>query len=264
MKVFISADIEGVAGISQWDETDHEHMRGQYYAEQMTREVMAACEAAVELGAEVVVRDAHDSARNLNVRKLPEEVTFVRGWARSPMSMMETLDGSFDAVIFIGYHSAAYTSFNPLSHTMSSRKYQKIVLNGEICSEFKINSYLSYYHGVPIVALSGDRGICDEAERFDPEILTVATQYGIGNSTVSIHPEKSFKMIRKIVKEALQKPLGDRQTTLPEKFELRIEYKQIADYHAASFYPGVEKLDARTLVYKSDDFYEVARALMFM
>ncbi len=243
MKVFISADIEGVAGISQWDETDHEHMRGKYYAEQMTREVMAACEAAVELGAEVVVRDAHDSARNLNVRQLPEEVTFVRGWARSPMSMMETLDDSFDAVIFIGYHSAAYTSFNPLSHTMSSRKYQKIVLNGEICSEFKINSYLSYYHGVPIVAISGDRGICEEARRFDSNILTVATQYGIGNSTVSIHPEKSFKAIKEMVRQALKQPLDNRQTTLPQHFELQIEYKQIADYHAASFYPGVEKVD---------------------
>ncbi len=264
MKVFISADIEGVAGISQWDETNHEHMRGRYYAEQMTKEVDAACQAAIELGAEVVVRDAHDSARNLNVRQLPEDVKFVRGWARSPMSMMETLDDSFDAVIYIGYHSAAYTPFSPLAHTMSSRKYQKIMINGEIASEFTINTYLSYYHGVPVVALSGDEGLCQAVKAFDDRILTVATQHGIGNSTVSIHPDKAIKQIKAMVKKALSDLTEKRPIEMPKTFEMQIEYKQIADYHAASFYPGVTKIDGRTLAFKSDDFYEVARALMFM
>ncbi len=264
MKVFISADIEGVAGISQWDETNHEHMRGRYYAEQMTKEVAAACQSAIELGAEVVVRDAHDSARNLDVRQLPESVKFVRGWARSPMSMMEMLDASFNAVIYIGYHSAAYTVHSPLSHTMSSRKYQKIMINGEIASEFTINTYLSYYYGVPVVALSGDAGLCEAVKAFDKRILTVATQQGIGNSTFSIHPDKAVKLIRKMVKDALTNLEEKRQIDMPKTFELQIEYKQIADYHAASFYPGVSKVDGRTLAFKSDDFYEVARAIMFM
>ncbi len=264
MKVFISADIEGVAGITHWDETNHEHQRGRYYADQMTREVNAACQAAIEMGASVVVRDAHDSARNLDVRQLPEEAQFVRGWARSPMSMMETLDDSFDAVVFIGYHSAAYTTFNPLAHTMSSRKYQKITLNGTIASEFRINSYLSYYHGVPVVAISGDAGICREAEAFDASIMTVATQEGIGNSAVSIHPDKAVKQIKQTVKAALAKCSERGKVSLPQSFELQIEYKQLADYHMASFYPGVTRIDGRTLSFKSDDFYEVARALMFM
>ncbi len=221
MKVFISADIEGVAGISHWHEADHEHLRG-------------------------------------------EEVTFVRGWARSPMSMMETLDDSFDAVIFIGYHSAAYTPFSPLAHTMSSRKYQKICLNGVIASEFLINSYLSYYHGVPVVAISGDAGICQEAKQFDKRIATFATQHGIGDSTVSLHPEKCVKQIKAMVRAALVDVSQNLPVELPKQFEIQIEYKQIADYHFASFYPGVTKVDGRTLSFKSDDFYEIARALMFM
>ncbi len=264
MKVFISADIEGVAGISHWNETNHEHLRGRYYAEQMTKEVGAACQAAIEMGAEVVVRDAHDSARNLDVRQLPEDVKFVRGWARSPMSMMETLDDSFDAVVYIGYHSAAYTPFSPLAHTMSSRKYQKITINGTIASEFLINTYLSYYHGVPVVAISGDAGVCQEAEYFDDRIATFATQQGIGDSTISLHPDKCVKQIKAMVKRALADVEQNLPIILPDSFEMQIEYKQIADYHFASFYPGVTKVDGRTLSFKSDDFYEIARALMFM
>ncbi len=264
MKIFISADIEGVAGISSWDEADHEHQRGKYYAEQMTLEAKAACEAAVEMGAEVVLRDAHSSARNMNVRQMPESVKFVRGWANSPMSMMETLNESFDGVIYIGYHSAAYTSTNSLAHTFSSGTYQKILINGEIASEFLINTYLSYYHGVPVIAISGDRGICQEAKEFSEKIHTVVTQDAIGSASYSIHPEKSTKLIYQMVKHALKVPKEEYPIELPETFEIQLQYKRIGDYHRASFYPGAKIVDARTLSYKSDDFYEIARALMFM
>ncbi len=264
MKVFISADIEGVAGISSWEETNHEHMRGEYFAKQMTAEVKAACEAAISLGAEVVVRDAHDSARNMDVSTFPKEVKLVRGWAGSPMSMMETLDNSFDAVVFIGYHSAAYTSHSPLAHTMSGRKYQKITINGVIASELRINTYLSYYNGVPVVAIAGDKGVCEDAKTIDPNIHTIETQEGIGDSTLSIHPKKSIELIAEQVKNALTKNKKYYSTKLPTSFDMQIEYKEISDYHRASFYPDVTKVDARTLSYKNNDFYEVARALMFM
>lgn len=264
MKIFISADIEGVAGISHWDETNHTHARGAYFAQQMTLEVAAACEAAIATGAEVVVRDAHDSAKNINPRLLPESVTFVRGWAGSPMSMMETLDDTFDAVVFIGYHSAAYTTTSPLAHTMSSSQYQKVMINGNIASEFTLNTYLSYYYGVPVIAISGDAGICADAKAMDPNITTVCTQHGIGDATVSIHPQKSINAIKAAVTSALKRPLSEYRTTMPEHFELQIEYKQLKDYYRASFLPGVKKVDGRTLAYSHRDFYELARIFMFM
>ena len=108
-KLFISADIEGTAGIVNWNETErsvpHDY---DYFANQMTREVAAACEGAHDAGVEeIVVKDAHDSARNLNPAKLPEYTRVYRGWARHPYSMMFGLDETFDGVVFTGYHSAA-------------------------------------------------------------------------------------------------------------------------------------------------------------
>ena len=130
-KVFISADIEGVNNVLTWDETELDKPEYPRYRKLMTQEVKAACEAAHNLGYEVFVKDAHDSARNLLVEDLPEYVTLHRGWQGCPASMMAGLDESFSAVIYIGYHSAANTNGNPLSHTMTTR-VNHIKINGKI------------------------------------------------------------------------------------------------------------------------------------
>ncbi len=263
-KVFISVDIEGVAGIGHWDEADHFHQRGAYFAEQMSLEAAAAAKAAIALGYEVVVRDAHASARNMNMRVFPEQTKFIRGWSGSPMKMMEGIDNNFTAAIYIGYHSAAYKMENPLSHTISSRRFQKITINGEIASEFLINTYLAYYYGVPVIALSGDQGICDEVRHFSPAIETFATLEGKGDSVLSLHPEASINGIYKMVERALTKPLDNYTLNMPESFTLEIEYKQMAEVYRASYYPGAYIVDGRTVGFKSDDFFEIARAIFFM
>ena len=120
MKIFISADIEGVATTTLWPETEKGSEDYRLHAQQMTMEVIAACEAASEAGAsEIVVRDAHEDGNNLDIWKLPENVTLIRGWSGHPYSMVYGIDPSFDAAIFIGYHSAASSEGNPLSHTES-------------------------------------------------------------------------------------------------------------------------------------------------
>ncbi|MDO4549463.1 MAG: M55 family metallopeptidase, partial [Clostridia bacterium] len=120
MKVFLSADIEGTAGIAHWEETEHGKFLYDHFSRQMTREVAAACEGAIAAGAdEILIKDAHDSARNIDPDALPECARIFRGWGREPYSMMAGLDKSFDGVVFTGYHSAAGTDFNPLSHTMN-------------------------------------------------------------------------------------------------------------------------------------------------
>ena len=108
MKIFISADIEGVNNIVSWDETDNKCAEYHYFREQMTEEVKRACIAAHNAGAtEIFIKDAHDSAKNLILKDLPDYVKLHRGWQGCPCSMMASLDNTFDAVIFIGYHSPA-------------------------------------------------------------------------------------------------------------------------------------------------------------
>jgi D-amino peptidase len=106
MKVFISADIEGVTGITHWDEADRLKPEYSEFREQMTAEVSAACEGALQAGfTEIWVKDAHASARNLIAAKLPRETRLIRGWSGHPFSMVQELDASFDAMLMIGYHS---------------------------------------------------------------------------------------------------------------------------------------------------------------
>ena len=160
MKVFISVDIEGITGVTSWSETELGNDDYNKCAVQMTKEAVAACEGAIAMGAkEILIKDAHDSARNIDITKIPKCAKLSRGWTNTPDSMLAGLDETFDAAIFIGYHSGAGYDGNPLSHT-SNRGNNYFKVNGEIGSEFVINSYLAANYGVPVVFLSGDALLC--------------------------------------------------------------------------------------------------------
>lgn len=203
MKVFISADIEGVTGVTTWCETEYGGEGYEAACRQMTLEVKAACEAAMELGYEVAVKDGHGSARNIDMWGLPEGVELIRGWRSSPETMMGGLDGSFDAVLYIGYHSPEGMNTSPMAHTTEHEWFNWVKINGKLASEFSLNALYAADMGVPSVFLSGDKGICDHAKDYYKDIVTVATKEGTGNSTWSLHPATSLKLIKEGVRKAL-------------------------------------------------------------
>ena len=180
MKIFISSDIEGISGSTIWDETIKNGDLYNEFAHQMTLETKAACDGANIAGAEeIMVKDAHDSGRNIEHRLLPKNVKLIRGWSGGPFSMVQELDYTYDALIFIGYHSSATKDTNPLSHTMiTSLDYVKI--NGLIASEFLIHSYIAAYLNIPIVFLSGDKGLCEDVKGINKNIKTIAVKEGKG------------------------------------------------------------------------------------
>lgn len=264
MKVFISADIEGVNNIVSWDETDLKSSEYSYFRKQMTEEVYRACEGAKAAGAtEIFVKDAHDSARNLILKDLPEYVKLHRGWEGCPGSMMAGLDESFDAVIFIGYHSPASSEGNPLSHTMNLRN-QYVKINGILASEFYINALYASYLGVPVAFLSGDKNLTKLVQEENPNIETVATKEGSHGAVISNHPAVTNKQIEETVKKALSKDLSNNLVKLPRHFDVEIQYKKFNDAFSASFYPGCKQISSDTVLYSSDDYYEVLRALKFI
>ncbi len=263
MKVFISADIEGTAGIASWDETNKGHADYTYFSRQMTAEVKAAISGAMKAGAsEILIKDAHGRARNIDPSVLPDSVRIIRGWARDPFMMMQGIDGSFDAVVFTGYHSPSGRGLNPLSHTMTGDIFS-LKINGELVSEFLMNAMSAAYYKVPVVFLSGDSGIAKIARDKVPDIETVVTNTGSGSSVDSIHPAKVVKMIEEGVSRALStgsiKPI-----VLPEKFEVEVVYVEHTQAHRLSFFPGVEKVDDRTLTFTESDYFEVLRKLLFL
>lgn len=265
MKIYISTDIEGVAGITAWEEARKSSPYYPYYKEQMTKEVQAACEGANRAGAkEIVVRDGHGSGRNIDHIRLPENVSLIRGWSGHPYKMVQDLDEGFDALAFVGYHSYGGSNENPLAHTINSSVIDYIKLNGEYLSEFLLHAYVAVSLGVPVVFISGDEGICKEAKKFNENIVTVAVSQGIGAATKSIHPNKALELIRKGMEEALKGDLERYKVELPKKFSLEIGYNYHGDAYKYSFYPGAVQISPKSILFEAEDYFEIMRATSFL
>jgi D-amino peptidase len=263
MKLFISADIEGTAGIVSWEETEAGKRGHDYFSREMTQEVAAACEGAIEAGfRDILVKDAHDSARNIDPSGLPREARIFRGWAGSPLVMMAGLDETFDAAIMTGYHSGSGSDGNPLSHTMTPRALS-VRFNGEPVSEFVINAYTAGYLKVPVAFLSGDRQLCESVGAFTPAVRTLAVSEGVGGGSVSIHPALAQERIRDGVHAALSGDLSQYRVELPEYFEVDVDYREHADALRYSFYPGARRTGTRGVRYESPDYMDVLRFLFF-
>lgn len=266
MKIFISVDMEGIAGIAHWDETDRNHRDYSYFQDELIREVRAACDGANNAGAkEIWVRDAHCTGRNLDFTKLPLNVKLVRAFAGNPFCMMQEIDKSFDAALMIGYHSYAGSDTSPLSHTMMlPTDVSYIKINGELISEFLINGYTASYVGVPVVFVSGDVGICEYAAKINPHIKAVGLKKGHGSSVISIHPEIAHISIKKGVEAALKTSFSKCLIKLPKKFEIEISFVNHTKAYRSSFYPGIKKVSAKSLIFKTNDYYEVLRMMSFV
>lgn len=264
MKLFISADIEGTCGICSWDETEYGRNGYEYYRRQMSKEVSAACVGARIAGAdEIVIKDAHDSARNILPDLLPENVRLFRGWARHPYCMMFGLDSSFDGVFMTGYHSAAGMDTNPLAHTMCL-KDNYVKLNGELCPEALINSLTAAYLGVPVLLLTGDKGLCDWMNKANPETETVSVNEGTGAGTMSLHPADAERKIRAAAERAMKKDREKCIFALPKHFSMEIDYVKHADAYRNSFYPGARLVNEKAISFEADDWMDVLRFIHFV
>ena len=159
MKVYISVDFEGVAGSTSWSSTNLGDLEHGPMAREMTLEAAAACRGALAAGAtEIYIKDAHESGRNMDISLLPKEAKIILGWKYSPDSMVCGLDQSFDALMFVGYHSPAGTNGSPLAHTMN-RKTNYIKFNGKLASEFLMHAYVGGGNQ------EGDRASCHRSDQ---------------------------------------------------------------------------------------------------
>ncbi len=264
MKIYISADMEGIAGTTSWDEVDNSKPDYNNFKQQMSDEVLAACQGAIKAGAtEIVIKDAHESGRNILAKTFPQEVKFINGWSGHPFSMMQEIESNFDAAIMVGYHSRANANTNPLSHTMNSLAVTELKINEQFASEFLINAYTAAYVGVPVVFLSGDEGICKEVRDVNLNIKTVAVKQGVGNSTISIHPDLAIHQIKKGVENALGQDLEVCKLKMPDKFSIVVEYCKHTSAYQASFYPGAQQISPSKIFYEAHDYFDVLRFFKF-
>lgn len=264
MKVFVSADIEGVAGITARDESGKGKAGYAPFRAQMDAEVAAACRGAFAAGAtDVLVKDAHGDGRNLSPAALPPPTRLIRGYSGHPFAMVQGLDDTFAAALFVGYHSRAGSGGNPLAHTLSSTKLFDIRLDGHPVSELRLHALAAATVAVPVVLVTGDRALCDEAESTLSGCRTVAVSEGTGASTTSLHPAEAAARIAEAAEAALR---GPRPPTLEVSgpHRLEITYRDPPAAYVRSFYPGAEVVDDCTVGLDADRYFDVLRALVFL
>lgn len=263
MKVYISVDFEGIAGSTSWESTNLGHFEHAPLAREMTLEAVAACEGALAAGAtEIYVKDAHDSGRNMDLSLFPREAKIICDWTCEPLSMLGGLDPSFDAVMYVGYHSPAGFDGSPLSHTMN-RGNNYVKYNGKTASEFLIHAYAAAALGVPSVFLSGDKMLCGHVHGYDSEITTVAVKEGLGSATINTAPALARELIREGAERGL-KNRGKCHLEVPDTITMEIGFKDHFRAKRASYYPGVMQVDAYTVSFTSNSMDELMRARMFI
>lgn len=264
LKVYISADMEGVAGAvspSQLGPTGFEYAR---FREFMTAEVLAAIQGARDAGAtEILISDSHGNGENLLIDRLPADVTVVRSWPR-PLMMMEGIDSTFHAAILIGYHSATTNPRGVRAHTMSSANLAGIALNGTAMPESGISAAIAGRFGVPVVMISGDDVAVAEARDLLGDVEGAVVKRAISfHSTATQTPEAAQALIRRTVKSALDRRGAFRPYAVRTPIALDITFKNYRPAEMLTYLPGIERRDAHTIRFTGRDMVEVSKFIEF-
>lgn len=255
LKVFISVDMEGIAGVTAGNEVSSSGPDYQYFRKLTTLEANAAVEGALAAGAtEIVVRDGHGAKNNIIPDLLHERAKLLRGVTDRPENMMLGLDESFDALIFIGYHAKAGTEEGILAHT-SSGNVIDLSVNGVSLPEAGYNAVIAGLLGVPVVMVAGDNWICQQVRDLLGDVATVETKIGMGPAALGLHPEVVREKIRTTTTEALN-DLGRF-----ELFNLEPPYEMVLQVRREKpLYPGAEKIGEGLFSFTSSDFLDVMDA----
>ena len=265
LKVFISVDMEGITGVVNEDDASRDGKDYDYFRQTMTREANAAIEGALAAGAtEIVVRDSHGTALNLLPEMLNRNSKLLRDWSQGPMYMMEGIDGTYDAVVFVGYHARAGTTDGVLDHT-SSGDVTDVKINGISMPETGYNALMAGVHDVPVVFIAGDKAVCDQAKELLGNVETVAVKEGIGAAALNLHPEVARERIRAGVERALRNLDDYKPYKLRAPYTLQLTLKTEQNiYRAVALYPRARRSGDWEVTYESDDVMNIIRAYVGM
>src|SRR5918995_6588808 len=204
LKVHISVDMEGVGGVVTGEQLGPAGFEYGRFREFMTREALAAVEAAKAAGAtEVVVADSHGNGQNLLIEQFPADVKVIRSWPRR-LGMVAGINDNIDAAIFIGYHAGTNNMTGVRAHTFSSANLTRVALNGTNVTEGSWNAAIAGQFDVPVVMMSGDDAAIAEVRKSIGNIEAAETKRSLGfHSALSITPQASYELIRQRVRAAL-------------------------------------------------------------
>ncbi|MET3475153.1 M55 family metallopeptidase [Variovorax atrisoli] len=261
MKVLISTDIEGVAGVYHSEQVragNPEYERARLL---MTQEANAAIAGAFDAGAtEVLVNDSHGGFRNMPPDLLDSRARVIQGKPRY-LSMVAGVEEGVDAVCMVGYHSRAQGR-GILAHTINSFAFAGISLGGEELGEAGLYGALAGEYGVPVVMASGDDVFIAENRPLFPHATFVETKKATGcTSGVSLSPEQSRRAIRAGVEEALAARAKAKPLVFegPQSVTLRAQTSALADLFCQ--WPSFERVDGVTLRFTTPTVEAAVRML---
>jgi D-amino peptidase len=246
MKVFLSTDMEGTAGVVDWEQCVGDGPQAAAGRRLLLNEVNAAIEGALAGGAtEIVVNDSHSTMRNLPAAELAGQASYISG-SHKPLYMMQGLDASFDAVLFISYHGSVGAPAG-LSHTYNPRAVVEARLDGVVTGEAGINALVAAHYNVPIVLVTGDRCACEETAALIPGVQQAVVKEHVSRLAAhSMHPDRACALISERAHTAVAGAAGAAPPRLDRGvLEIAVRTTDIAE--AASWVRGVDRTGPREL-----------------
>ncbi len=262
MKVHISVDMEGIAGIADAADTMPGAPHYDYCRRLMTAECNAAIEGCFDGGAaEVIVNDSHGGMLNLIQDQLDPRARIIRGRFKS-YGMMQGIGQDTAATVFIGYHAAAGNSNGVLNHTMRGREVQGVFLNGEPAGELRLNAALAGWHDIPVVLISGDDVLCEEGRSCLGPVQAVEVKEAIDKYTaLSVHPQVAQEKIRDAARQAITGVSEYAPYKIGSPTTLRVSWNSTSIAALCANVPGVRQVASREIEYASDDYPQLYRLL---
>ena len=264
MRVYVSADMEGTAGVCSWAQVDPSNTT-EYpvYRRYMTREVAAAIEGARSAGGSTfLVNDSHWDMRNLLWDELPEDVRVISG-ARKPLSMAHGAQDRYDAAFFTGYHAQIGAADAVLSHTYSDATLYDVRVNETPCTEALLNAAILGLFDTPVVLVTGDRTTVESVRATLPWITGVIVKDAIGYyGTNTMTPVAACAAIRDGAHEALGALAHAKPFRFEPPIELVIETVKTEQADFMELLPRIERIGARAVRFCDDDYLTVFRAFL--
>jgi D-amino peptidase len=242
LKIYISSDMEGTAGVVDWDQCRPGQQDYEYYRDLLQAEVNAAIEGALAAGDdsggphEFLVNDSHGRMANLRPAQLAGGASYLSG-RHKPLYMMQGLDDSFDAIFFVSYHGSMTGTPATLSHTYNPLAIAEVRLNGVVTGESGINALVAAGHGVPVVLITGDATTAAELKPFAPHAKSAVVKQSVSRfAAESLHPTRACELIRVAARDAITELTSNSSgtgaapnITLPATLTIRLRNPDIAE-----------------------------------
>jgi D-amino peptidase len=257
MRILIAADMEGVTGVTNWDQVDSNHAEYPRFCRLMTSDVNAAVRGVCTSGIDdILVVDGHDRGTNILIDDLDPCAQLICG-DYSPLAMIQGVDQGVNGVIFIGYHARAGSQNAILDHTWSSRRVANLWLNDILVGEYGINGAVAGHFNVPVLMLTGDQTTCTQATELLGPIETVVVKTALSRmAAICLTPQRTEELIQKTAAQATKRLQADdapKPFIIPPPVRVTIDFNTSDQADQAALFPGAKRVDGRRLTFTSDD-----------